>query len=355
MADFGGWLMPIEYPSGVGSMPGGVLSEHHAVRETVGIFDVSHLGKISVVGKGSVDYLNSIVTNDLNEIGDGQAQYTMLCDLDGGVVDDMIAYRLSADEVFLIPNATNCAKVFDVLKERSPAEITVTNQHHRYGVMAVQGKRSEELIRALGIDLPLDLDYMSFVKRIFRGGEIIICRTGYTGELGYELVVPIDDGLARSAWQSLVELLPRFEGAVAGLGARDTLRTEMGYALHGHELSSDINPLEAGVGWAVSLSKDAFIGKESLARVKEFGAQRRSIALLAEDRTIPRAGMAVKVGDEVIGEVTSGTFSPTLKKGIALALVDSAKAREESYTIDVRGRIGQYQRVKLPFVPSHVR
>lgn len=355
MADFGGWLMPIEYPTGVASMAGGVLSEHHAVRENVGIFDVSHLGKISVVGTGSVDYLNAIVTNDLSGIEDGQAQYTMLCDDAGGVVDDMIAYRISADEVFLIPNAANCAKVFATLQERSPADITLKNEHHRFGVLAVQGPRSRDVISALGVDLPADLDYMAFVKRLFSGSEIIICRTGYTGELGYELVVPVAGGVARAVWQAMVELLPRFEGAVAGLGARDTLRTEMGYALHGHELSSAINPLEAGVGWAVALSKDAFIGKESLVRVKDGGVARRSIALLAQDRTIPRAGMSVKVGDEVIGEVTSGTFSPTLKKGIALALVDSAKAREEGYTIDVRGRIGEYQRVKLPFVPSHVR
>lgn len=359
MADFGGWLMPIEYPQGSQSGAGGVLAEHAAVREHVGIFDVSHLGKISVKGDGALDFLNSVLTNDLESISDSQAQYTMLCDENGGVIDDMIAYRISPRDIFLIPNASNCAKVYEVISSRASSEVQVTNNHHDFGVIAVQGPKSQELLAAIGLDVPSALEYMSFRKVSYRGSEIILCRTGYTGELGFELVVPVrsSDGesLAATIWDQLVESLPQFSGLVAGLGARDTLRTEMGYALHGHELSLEINPLEAGVGWAISLAKPSWLGRDVLLAIKERGVERKSVALLAHDRTIPRAGMPVTLNGEVVGIVTSGTFSPSIKKGIALALVRSDVAKGATVSIDVRGRTGEYEVVRAPFVPSRVR
>lgn len=355
MAEFGGWLMPIEYPAGGDREIGGVIAEHHAVRERVGLFDVSHLGKISVKGKGALASLNSILTNDLNALSDGQAHYTLLCDSDGGVIDDMIAYRKSADEVFLIPNAANCGRVREVIQTGIADGIDVMDRHREYGIIAVQGPQSRELIREIGIDVTPTLPYMSFVASDFEGREIIVCRTGYTGELGFELVVDVSSGATASLWQRLVAALGSHGGAVAGLGARDTLRTEMGYALHGHELSPSINPLEAGVGWAVAFSKQEFIGRESLVRIKEAGVARKSIALLSTDKTIPRPNMSVTVDETSAGFVTSGTFSPTLKRGIALALIRSDLAKNDTYSINVRGRSGQYQRVKLPFHPSRVR
>jgi aminomethyltransferase len=363
MADFGGWLMPIEYPphpeSSTAAGGGGVLAEHAAVRERVGIFDVSHLGKISVKGEGALEVLNTILTNDLNSIADTQAQYTMLCDENGGVIDDMIAYRVSSREIFLIPNASNCTKVFQVIAAKTPEGIEVKNQHHDFGIIAVQGPDSREMLAAIGLEIPTTLDYMSFLRLPFQSSEIIVCRTGYTGERGYELVVPVNsssgDHLTVRVWDLLVASLPQFNGLVAGLGARDTLRTEMGYALHGHELSLEINPLEAGVGWAVSLAKPSWLGRSALEKFKENGLQRRSVALVAKDRTIPRAGMAVTLGGEQVGVVTSGTFSPSIKKGIALALVRADIAKGSSVTIDVRGRLGEYEVVRVPFVPSHVR
>lgn len=359
LADFGGWLMPIEYPASGENSDGGVLAEHAAVRERVGIFDVSHLGKISLVGSGSVAFLNSILTNDLEAITDMQAQYTLLLDSRGGVIDDMIAYRVSADEVFLIPNASNSAHVFEVIRSHAPAGIQVADRHHDFSVIAVQGPRSGELLESIGIDLPTDLDYMSFARMEFDGKPISICRTGYTGERGYELVAPIAGDFTKKLWELLVSALRGFDGLVAGLGARDTLRTEMGYALHGHELSLEIDPLEAGVGWAVAMKKPQFHGRDALEAIKANGVRRKLIALVATDRTIPRLGMSVISGGEVVGVVTSGTFSPSLKKGIALALIEMERAKSatvgEEFLIDIRGRIGQYQLVKLPFLPSHVR
>ena len=352
LADFGGWLMPIEYP-------GGVLAEHAAVREHVGIFDVSHLGKILVSGEGVIPFLNELLTNDLDSIESSQAQYTMLLDDSGGVIDDMIAYRVSDREVLLIPNASNSAAVFKEIASRLTPGVSVTDFHREFSVIAIQGPDSPRLLSAIGIEIPTDLDYMSFIRITYKSQEITLCRTGYTGELGFEVVAPIGDGFSRDIWDSLVNALDRFNGKVVGLAARDTLRTEMGYALHGHELSRSINPLEAGVSWAVAMGKENFFGKESLVTVKKDGVKRKLVALLARDRSIPRSGMKVSQDGREVGFVTSGTFSPTLKKGIALALIDGEIAKsitsDATLTIDVRGRTGEFQAIKLPFVPSHVR
>lgn len=351
MADFGGWSMPIEYP-GPG---GGVMAEHRAVRERVGIFDVSHLGKIRVVGVGALGYLNSILTNDLEAIADGGAQYTLLCNEAGGVIDDLIAYRIDSEEIFLIPNASNCAQVHQLLAANAPAGLMVENLHRQFAVFAIQGPNSRQLLQAIGVRIPSTLSYMTFLKHNFNAREVIVCRTGYTGEQGFELVVPVEGGVAREVWERLMKELPSCDGLVAGLGARDTLRTEMGYALHGHELSVEINPWEAGVGWAVAMDKARFIGKDALQAMKSLGTRRRTVALRALDKTIPRAGMPVKRGDSEIGVVTSGTFSPNLKTGIALALVTSETKIGERVTVDVRGRVGEYEVVKAPFLPSRVR
>jgi len=346
MADFGGWLMPIEYAGA------GVLAEHAAVRERVGLFDVSHLGKASVVGQGALDFLNQCLTNDLNKIEDGSAQYTLLCTPNGGVVDDLIAYRNSADDFFLVPNASNTTDVVKVLQEQAPANITVTNLHNDFAVLAIQGPLAPEVLSQLGISV--DIDYMAFTKVTISGAEVIVCRTGYTGELGYELLPKVAD--ASRVWDAIVQVITPMGGLVCGLGARDTLRTEMGYPLHGHELSLDISPVEASANWAVGWQKDSFIGAAQLKAQKQDGAPRKSFALKSLDRGIPRAGMAVKNLDGiVVGEVTSGTFSPTLKHGIGLALLTPDVKLGQKLVIDVRGRESQCEVVKLPFVTSHVR
>ena len=346
MADFGGWLMPIEYPGA------GVLAEHAAVREKVGLFDVSHLGKASVVGDGALEFLNTCLTNDLTKIADGSAQYTLLCSPNGGVVDDLIAYRNSANDFFLVPNASNTTDVVKVLQEQAPANITVTNLHNDFAVLAIQGPLAPEVLSQLGISV--DIDYMAFTKLTISGAEVIVCRTGYTGELGYELLPKVAD--ASRVWDAIVQVITPMGGLVCGLGARDTLRTEMGYPLHGHELSLDISPVEASANWAVGWQKESFIGDAELKSQKQDGAPRKSFALKSLDRGIPRAGMAVKNLDGIIvGEITSGTFSPTLKHGIGLALLTPDVKLGQKLVIDVRGRESQCEVVKLPFVTSHVR
>ncbi len=349
LADFGGWEMPIEYPASAG---GGVLNEHRAVRESVGLFDVSHLGKALVTGPGAVDFLNSILTNDLAKISDGQAQYTLLCDQEsGGVVDDLIAYRYSSEQVFLIPNAANTADVVARLVAAAPLGIAIENQHEKFSVLALQGPNAQKVLQALGIDS--NLEYMSFASTTLAGVAITLCRTGYTGERGYEILTPWSD--APQIWNLLLDAVHSCGGLAAGLGARDTLRTEMGYPLHGHELSLSISPVEASASWAIAWEKN-FWGKEVLASQRESKKHRVLQALQVTDRGIPRAGMQVKNDSgEVIGTVTSGTFSPTLKTGIALALMSIRLSNESRVLIDVRGRTSEALVKRLPFVPSHVK
>ena len=346
MADFGGWMMPIEYPGA------GVLAEHAAVRERVGIFDVSHLGKASVTGVGALEFLNGCLTNDLTKIADGSAQYTLLCTPEGGVIDDLIAYRNSQSDFFLVPNASNTTDVVSVLQKQAPAGITVKNLHNDYAVLAVQGPLAPKVLEALGVNT--DIDYMAFAHVNIAGADVILCRTGYTGELGYELLPHAKDAVV--VWDALVAAIAPLDGLICGLGARDTLRTEMGYPLHGHELSLSISPVEASASWAVGWKKESFIGSNVLLSQKNGTVERKSVAIKSLDRGIPRAGMSVKNSEgEVIGEVTSGTFSPTLKHGIALALVAKAVAVGDQLIIDVRGRESHCEVVKLPFVTSHVR
>ena len=346
MADFGGWLMPIEYPGS------GVLAEHAAVRERVGLFDVSHLGKVSVKGFGALEFLNGMFTNDLERIGDSKAQYTLLCNQDGGVVDDLIAYRNTDDDFFLIPNASNTSDVVRILVENAPAEIHVENLHEKFAVLALQGPNAVDVVKSLGINPTMD--YMAFAHVSIAGFDVILCRTGYTGEQGFELVPRWED--ASQVWDALVDAMKPFNGAICGLGARDTLRTEMGYPLHGHELSLSITPVQASAGWAIGWKKESFRGSDVLRAQREARSLPLLRGLKSNDRGIPRAGMAVKdsTGRE-IGIVTSGTFSPSLKVGIALALIQPDFALGDEVTIDVRGRESSATITALPFLPSRVR
>ena len=350
LADFGGWEMPIEYP-GSG---GGVLKEHAAVREAVGVFDVSHLGKATVRGPGARDFVNSCLSNDLGKIAPGQAQYTLCCDESGGVVDDLIAYLVSDDEVFLVPNAANTTEVVRRLTAAAPDGIEVVGQHTDFAVLAVQGPRSADVLDRLG--LPSNHDYMAYVDADWDGRSVRICRTGYTGEHGYELIPSWAD--APALWDAITQEVRALDGMPAGLGARDTLRTEMGYPLHGQDLSLDISPVQARSGWAVGWKKEHFWGRAALLAEKTDGPRRTLRGLLALDRGIPRAHMAVLGADgEQVGEVTSGTFSPTRRIGIGLALIDTAASIEDGdeVEIDVRGRRSRVQVVRPPFVDSHVR
>jgi aminomethyltransferase len=346
MADFGGWLMPIEYPDT------GVIAEYSAVRQQVGVFDVSHLGKISVKGEGALSYLNQMLTNDLNRITAGQAQYSLLCNEDGGVVDDLIVYRNSDTDLFLVPNAANTSSVFKILNDQAPKAVEVKNLHNEFGVIALQGPKSAQVLEILGIKS--SIDYMEFINTTIDNCSVILCRTGYTGELGFEIIPTWAD--TEKVWDRLITVIKQLNGTPCGLGARDVLRTEMGYPLHGHELSLEISPVQASASWAIGWQKDSFRGKQVLLEQKQEGTKLKLRAILATDRGIPRKDMQVKdLAGKVIGQVTSGTFSPGLKKGIGLALINPTIVKGDQVLIDIRGVDSSFNVVELPFVPSKVR
>ena len=347
MAPFGGWTMPISYPDG------GVVAEHTAVREAVGIFDVSHLGTALISGAGAAEFVNRCFTNDLGRIGPGRAQYTLCCTEEGGVVDDLIVYLVSPEELLIVPNAANAAAVLGRLIEAAPPGISVIDRHIELAILAVQGPRSAEVLDQL--KLPTDLGYMSFVDASVDGRPVRICRTGYTRERGYELI--LDAEPAGELWDRLLAAVRSLGGRACGLGARDTLRTEQGYPLHGQDLSVDISPLQAGCGWAIGWKKPEFWGRAALIAEREAGPARRLRGLRAAERGVPRPGMTVLAGDAPVGRTTSGTFSPTLRTGIALALLDTAAGIEEGdrLVVDVRGRPLNCVVQAPPFVPSRVR
>lgn len=341
--------MPLEFAGG------GVLIEHDAVRSSVGLFDVSHMGTFAVSGSGAKDGLNEIFTNDLNRIAPGQAQYSMLCNDSGGVIDDLFVYLVSDEHVVVVPNAANSSVVIGTVERiLESRDVRLIDQSPSTAIIAVQGPKSPEVIADIG--LAVELPYLGFVERDTDHGHVLLARTGYTGEHGYELLV--DSAEADYWWAELASAANAVGGRVCGLGARDTLRTEMGYALHGHELSLDINPVEAGVGWAVGWDKIAFPGSSALKSIRESGPERKLVGLQFLDRGIPRAGMIVAASADssaVLGKTTSGTFSPTLKQGIALALLDSEVKLGQVVSVDVRGRSCRAEVVRPPFVGSNPR
>ncbi|QKT07627.1 glycine cleavage system aminomethyltransferase GcvT [Gordonia sp. X0973] len=362
-AEFGGWNMPVSYS--------GTVAEHNAVRNAVGVFDVSHLGKALVRGPGAAEFVNATLTNDLGKIAPGKAQYTMCGNETGGVVDDLIAYLVSDEEVFLVPNAANTAAVVAALSAVAPEGVHVTDQHRDYAVLAVQGPRSAEVLQALR--MPTEMEYMAFVDAapVIDGSPcpVRVCRTGYTGEHGYEVLPTWAD--APAVFGALLREVTARDGLPAGLGARDTLRTEMGYALHGHELSPEITPNQARTGWAVGWDKPAFFGRDAMVAEKAAGPARRLYGLRATGRGIPREGCAVLApgaggeasgpnttteGGAQIGVCTSGTFSPTAQVGIALAFLDTSSGvkKGDTVVVDVRGRALPCEVVLPPFVESHV-
>ena len=340
MAPFAGWEMPLQYS--------GVVHEHQAVRQRAGLFDVSHLGTVDVVGAGAAALVNLVLTNDLGRIGAGQAQYTLCCAEDGGVVDDLIVYLQADDRLRLVPNAANAAAVVQRLRAAAPPSVAVYDRHHDVAVLAVQGPASDQVLAAVG--LPTDLPYMAWTPATVLGTEVTVCRTGYTGERGVELLVPAS--AAPTVWDLLLDRGDDAGLEPCGLGARDTLRTEMGYPLHGQDLGPDITPVQARLGWAVGWGKPAFVGKDALVAERTAGPSRLLRGLLAQDRSIPRPGMQVRRDGAPVGVVTSGTFSPTLKVGIALALLDPALGDGDPVEVDVRGRAAAFVVAKPPFVAS---
>ena len=339
MGPFAGWEMPIEY--------GGTLSEHRAVREAAGIFDLTHLGKVEVRGAGARDALQHALSNDLDRLAaPGAAQYTFCLTDEGTIVDDLIVYR-EADGYLLVPNAANWPAVADAVRASAGEDVTVTPRPD-IAVIAVQGPRSLELVSQLFPEAG-GLGYMRARPATYAGVPVRLCRTGYTGERGFELLVPA--GVTGALWEELLERGAPLGAVPCGLGARDTLRLEMGYPLHGNDISTGTDPFEAGLGWAVALGKGEFRGRRALLARRETGPKRLLTGLTAQDRLIPRKGMTVLHGERPVGQVTSGTFSPTLRRGIALAYVPRDLAQPgTALAVDVRGKRCQVEVTSPPFV-----
>lgn len=344
---FAGWAMPIEYE--------GVLSEHRAVRERVGLFDLTHLGKVDVTGPGALGMLQRVVTGDLTKIEVGQALYNLVLNERGGVVEDLIVYRMGDERYFVVPNAANATRVLRMLEEeRAPGPLHLVF-HQDWCFLAVQGPRSVEVVGALFLEAA-DLGFMECTEVEYRRRPVILTRSGYTGELGFELFTYQD--IALDLWGALMDAGEPFAIEPCGLGARDVLRLEMGYPLYGQDLSEERTALEAGLSWTIAFDKGDFRGRDALLLQREEGIPGRLRGLLMQDRRhIPRAHCSVLAGGERVGEVTSGTFSPLLERGIALAYVAPADGYEpgRKLEVDVRGRTGTAEVVRPPFVNRNPR
>jgi aminomethyltransferase len=324
MVPFAGFEMPVQYA--------GVIEEHRAVRTDCGAFDVSHMGEIHVDGPSAHVFLQGMLSNDLDKVSDGEAQYTLLTNEQGGIVDDLIVYRLAHGQYLLVVNSSNRQPVFEWLKEREPRGSEVRDTSDEYGLIAVQGPRS---IERLGLS-----EKAAFTHEMgeLDGIEVMISRTGYTGEPGVELCCAEED--AEALWDAVLA-----RGAVpCGLGARDTLRLEVCYPLHGNDITLDTDPISAGLGWACALATD-FTGVETLRRIKQEGPERKLVPFVMEEKAIPRQGMPIAGG----GEVTSGTHSPMLDRGIGMGYVPAASAAPDTeLEIDVRGKRRRARVVKKP-------
>jgi len=314
MVPFAGWEMPVQYE--------GVIAEHRAVRSDCGVFDVSHMGQLHAEGPTARELLQGLLSNDLERMGEGRAQYTLLTNEQGGIVDDLIAYELNPCHFLLVVNAANRERAYDWVKERELRGSEGRDASDDYPMLAVQGPRALE---RLGLE---PADSFTFAMGELDGVECLIARTGYTGEQGVELICPAED--APALWDAVVA-----RGAVpCGLGARDTLRLEMCYPLHGNDITTETDAISAGLGWACALDKE-FSGAEELRRIKAEGPERKLVPFVMEDKAVPRQGMAVEGG----GEVTSGTHSPMLDRGIGMAYVPTGRSQPDSeLVVDVRGR-----------------
>ena len=343
LGPFGGWLMPIEYE--------GVLSEHRAVRERVGLFDLSHLGKVDVLGASAFDALQGLFTNDLRKVDVGRAQYHHLLNDRGGVEEDLFVYRLGEERWFLVPNAANKDQVVSAVASAGGRTV----DHDDWCFIGVQGPRSHAVVSKLW-RTAVELSFRGCRTVDWNGTEVVLARTGYTGERGYELFA--DGGVAAELWTALRTAGRPFDLEPCGLGARDVLRLEMGYPLYGQDLGPDRTTLEAGLGWAVSFDKGPFRGREALERQRAEGLPSRLRGVATQDRRhIPRAHQRIVVGDRTAGEVTSGTFSPLLGHGIAMAYLAPADAFEPGIAveIDIRGRRAPAAVVTTPFVDRSPR
>lgn len=335
LTEFGGWDMPLQYT--------GIVAEHNAVRQSAGLFDVSHLGKLRLTGPGTEDALQTAVTCDVTSLEVGQASYALVLTADGGCIDDVFVYRIGEDEWLVVPNASNVEAVAEAIREAGAEPV---DEWDRWAILALQGPDSfERFTEVFPSSDATELKLHRWTELDFWGSQGMVARTGYTGERGFELYVPADQ--AERTFKTLVAtgVTP------AGLGARDTLRLEMGYALYGHEIDINTNPLEAGLGWAVRWDAP-FRGRDALLKIKEEGPSRKLFGIVLTERGVPRQDYDVLVGGDPIGTVVSGNFSPTLGAGIAIAFapIDRIPEPDTEVQVQARGRLLSGTVTKPPFI-----
>lgn len=341
--DFGGWDLPVQFSS--------IKEEHEAVRTRAGLFDVSHMGEIEVKGKSSLAFLQKMMTNDVEKLKNGAAQYTAMCYETGGTVDDLLVYKRGDDHYLLVVNAANIEKDYKWLDDHLIDGVELTNLSETIAQLALQGPLAQAVLQKLAGNVDLsEIGFFKFQEDVdLNGKKALVSRTGYTGEDGFEIYCRAED--AAALWNGILAAGKEAGVVPCGLGARDTLRFEANLALYGQELSAHISPLEAGIGFAVKLNKQAdFIGKEALLKQKENGVPRKLVGVEMIDRGIPRHGYPVYKGEEKIGEVTTGTQSPTLKKNIGLALLSAQHAElGNNVEVEIRGKRLKAQVAATPF------
>ena len=347
LVPFAGWNMPIQFA--------GVLGEHNCVREKVGLFDVSHMGEVEVEGGGAKNFLQYLLSNDLDKMSDGSILYSLMCYENGGVVDDLLVHRFSENHYFLCVNASNSDKDYQwIVKNSTSFDVNVKNISSETSQLALQGPNAVNVLQPL-CDVSLnDLSYYNFKKGRVNNVESIISRTGYTGEDGFELYITPEK--VSEVYRSLINEGQPYGIQPIGLGARDTLRMEMGYSLYGNEINDKPTPLDAGLGWVIKFNKGEFLGREHLLKQKEQGLQRKLVGVKLLTRGVPRSHYQVFKNGKSAGEVTSGTFSPTCKTGIGLCYVSKEYADIGSHLeVQIRNQLVAAEVVKLPFVPRHVK
>lgn len=318
IVEFAGYEMPVQYS--------GIIEEHKRVRESVGVFDVSHMGEVEVWGRDALDFVQKVTVNDASKLHDGRVQYSAMCYESGGIVDDLLVYHMD-DHYMLVINAANIPKDLEWLHKQVTGDVRLKNRSDDISLLAIQGPKSLATLQKLTtIDLA-SIEYYHFVRQKLAGIDMIISRTGYTGELGFELYFPSDTQTGHRIWNAVMEAGREFNIGPIGLGARDTLRLEMGFCLYGHDIDQTTNPIEAGLGWITKLDKGDFIGSNAIKTAKEGGLRRRLVGFTFNDKAFPRQGYPIHANASVIGGVTSGTFSPILDRGIGMGYVDIGHAK----------------------------
>lgn len=345
MIHFGNWEMPVQYTS--------IIEEHKAVRSSVGIFDVSHMGEIVITGKEAMNALQNIITNDLTRLSQNQVQYTAMCYPHGGIVDDLLVYKFNDEHFLLCVNASNTEKDFNWIKENTPSNVLVENKSDEFAQLAIQGPNSSSVIQKL-VDFDIrNIKYYWFQIEKIKGVEMIISRTGYTGEDGFELY--FDHKFAEMIWDTILDAGQEYNIKPVGLGARDTLRLEMGYCLYGNDIDETTSPLQAGLEWITKLKKPSFIGKEAIEKEKKEGIKRKLIGFEILESGIARYNYPIYFEGKEIGKVTSGTLSPTLNKAIGMGYVETLYAEVgKEIDIGIRNRKVKAKIIKPPFYDKKV-